>query len=226
MVRARKTDLGSHLKKSYFKDFKGKDEHALQDHILKMSSHHLSVIDEIVNKSSAGKQLDSFFYPQVDISQFKGLSQKLKGHTHSAVALAKRHREIKGAGFSSFLNFGKKVGMTTGKAAWGAAKVAGKTGLKVAQKSAQWLIKNPQAAMQIGQTAVGLASNLMADDEPEFQEQAPRRKRQQTSQTSALDELLDTTDDEKYPVPEPMSKRERLRGSGMQVNISKNRWII
>ena len=237
MVRARKTDLGSHLKKSYFKEFKGKNEHALQDHILNMHPAHLAFLDEVVNKASAGKQLDPFFYPTIDISPYAQIAKKLKGHTHSKIALAKRHREIKGSGFGSIMNATAKGAKAVGKVAWKGMQVVGKAGLKIAGKSAKWLIEHPGQAAQMGQAAVGLASNLMADDEPQYEQQAPRRSRRQptTSQTAALDELLDTSgsEDEKFPEPPPtkkMSKREmnriQARGGSMQVKISKNRWVI
>ena len=82
-MRTRKTGFNAHLKKSYFKVQKNKTHHELQDSILKLSNHHLAVIDEIVNKASKQKQLDNDMYPSFDISQYTQIAKKLKGHTHS-----------------------------------------------------------------------------------------------------------------------------------------------
>ena len=226
MPRVRKTSLGSHLKPSYFKEFKSDHEHDLQDHILKLSQHHLALIDEIVTKVNQGKRLDSNFYPDIDIDHFKSLAKQLHGHTHSVTALAKKHREIKGAGWGNLLNFGTKAGKAglkgaqkAAKLAWAGAKFAGKTGAKYAQKSAQFLIANPMAAMAIGQTVGGLAQSMLVGDEPQQQQQQPQQRRKpKTSQTAALDELLDTTDDEK----EPIVRQARQKGSG----LSRSRWVI
>ena len=229
MPRVRKSSDGSHLKPSYFKEFKSNHEHDLQDHILKLSPHHLALVDAIVTKANQGKRLDPNFYPDVDLEQFKPLAKQLHGHTHSVISLAKKHREIKGAGWGSLLNFGSKAGKVglkglqrAGKIGWAGvqagAKFAGKAGVKFAEKSGRFLIENPRAAMAIGQTVMMTAQSMMADDEPQQQQQQQQQRRKpKTVQTTALDELLDTSDDE-----EPTVRQARKKGSG----LARSRWVI
>lgn len=224
MPRVRKSSDGSHLKPSYFKEFKSDHEHDLQDHILKLSPHHLALIDEVVTKVNQGKRLDSNFYPDIDIEHLKPLAKSLHGHTHSVVSLAKKHREIGGALWGNLLNMGSKAGKVglkgvqkAAKLGWAGAKIAGKTGLKLAKKSGQFLIANPQAAMAIG----SVATQFLQDDTParEYQPQQKKGKKPVGSQTAALDELLDTSDDEKSPVP---VRQVKQKGSG----LTRSRWVI
>ena len=93
--------LGSHLKKSAFKEFKAKKLHEVQNAILSMSQHQLSVVDEIVNKASEGKSLDLLHYPNVDISHLQETAKAYKGHTENHVKFARRARELKAGGLGS-----------------------------------------------------------------------------------------------------------------------------
>ena len=223
MVRARKSAFASHLKNSYMKDLKQKHEHELQDAILKMSNHQLNFVDEVVNKSSEGKQLHSDFFPQIDVSDYKDIATKLKGHTHSQIALARRHRELKGSGFNiaGLVNGSKKALIAAGKAALKSGKFIGKVGVSAAKKTGQWMVANPQAAMQIGQTAVAVASQFMDDDDPVQQQQQQHRKPKRSQvETSALDQLLDTSDDEKAP------QKKKASGLAPKKVRQHSRWII
>ena len=213
MVRARKTGNAAHLQKKYFKVQKNKTHHELQNSILKLSNHHMAVIDEIVQKASVGKQMDKIMYPPGDIDKFREVAKKLKGHTHSQIAFARRHRELKGSGlsFESLMNGARHLGTVVS----GVKKVAG-----VAGKAASWVAQNPQLTA-LGLGAVGYASNKLLSDEPvpDQREQRTDRPRQSTAE---IDELLGDTTDEDEPV--------KRKGSGLAKKMKKintsSRWII
>jgi hypothetical protein len=206
------------LKPSYFKKFSHKHHHQLQDSILKLSNHQLAVLDEVVQKSSQGAQLDPVMYPEVDISQYAGIAKKLLGHSHSQVALAKRHRELKGGalGIQGLMNFTQKVGTVATKAK-GALKYVGK-GVKAVGK---WVLKNPQVGLMVAGTGATLAQQFMSgsppEEEEEEEEEAPVRPQRQQS---AIDDVLLTSDD------------EDIKGSGLSRATSvprrsiRSRWAI
>ena len=242
MPRVRKTSDWSHLKPSYFKEFKSNHQHDLQDHILKLSPHHLALIDQVVTSANQGKKiLDSKFYPQIGIAHFAPLAKQLHGHTGTVVALAKKHREIPGGGgWTNLINMGKTAGKAGlkglqkgAKLAYAGMKVAGKYGAKAAKATGDFMIKNPQAVMAVGSTV----ANLMQDDTPQREyEEAPKRRKPRESRTAALDELLvSSDDDEKLQVqakPKPSKRTSKARSppdSPMYKTgrgLARSRWII
>ena len=216
MVRARKTGFASHLKKIYFKEFKNKDHHSLQDAILKLSNHHMAAIDEIVNKAAQGKPIDNIMYPSIDIGKFKDVAKKLVGHTHSQVQLARRHRELKGSGLSieTLINGARTLGNVVSKFK-GVGKVMGKVG--------QWAIDHPTLTM-MGLTAATKLPSLISPEE-----EAPAQREQVVPQTKEVDELLaDTSGEESDEKQSPKAKQSRhAKENPRRVGRGlANRWVI
>ena len=148
--------FGTHLQSRHFKKSKAKTKHELQNEILGMSNQQLAVFDEIVNKSSQGKQMDHIHYPIFDIREHREISRKLKGHTHTQVALARRTREIKG-GFAvgALFNATKAVATKGAKVILKTGKAALKAGSKAALKAGKAAFKSgSKAAIKAGKAAL------------------------------------------------------------------------
>ena len=196
----------THLPAKHFKVSKAKTKHELQHDILSMSNHHLSVVDEIVNKVSEGKKLNPVYYPQVDLKHLREVARKLKGHTSTQVQFARKARDLPGGGAMDLFNAGVKMIKPAAKVAWSGLK----TGAKV---TAKWMLEHPEATIKLGQTAVAVGTTLL-ESEPESESEEIRQK---PHHKEAIDDLLLTSEDEKGGRLMPVRRKPKRDNS---------RWVI
>lgn len=222
--------IGDHFAAAKFKRNKGfKTKHQLQHALLNLSNHQLNVVDELVNASHGGRAPNPMYFPRHDHGDISKLALDLKGHTHSQIAIARRARDLTGAGFSSLLNASvdmAKVGAAklaplVGKAAKIAGKV-GKAALKKSRIAAKWAMENPGLALKIGAAvipAVTTIATLARGGDDESSDELPPQHRE------AIDQLVGTTGSESDEKVETTAydRYKKQRGGGL---ATKGRWVI
>ena len=198
--------LGLHLKGIRSGKVKFTHHHHLQNAILKMSNKHFAVVQDVIKSAATGEELSNLFYPQGKrkFDHLRDVAKQLIG-VNSPIDLAKKHRETPGAGWGigQIFNAAKEVAKPAAKATWGAAKTAGR-----------WAIQHPQI-VSAGMQATGqLVSAAIEGAAPSQREERRPPSVPLKEEHQAIDDLWDSSDDEKVDV------------HGGQLMVSDDMWVI
>ena len=176
-----------HLKPKYFKKAKiRRNYHDTHDEIHNLTNQELDLVDEIVHRRSKGETvLHPAIYPTVPPKMLEQLkvedAKELVGHTHSRLALSRKHKELLDKGGGAKIDAVIKVGKTVGAAIAKAAKAVGKSAAKAAEFVAKYhkeIFEFVNAGLSTAQAIQSLAAGTPAPEVPVATTQVDNKKSQ------------------------------------------------
>ena len=197
------------------------NHHDLQHALLKLNPHSVAFFDEFCNAVMNKRSLHKHFYPPINVEADQEHAKHYHGHTHSAIAIARRHRELVGSGFGgSAAKFVVQVGehaTKVGKWVLSKGKKVFQTVGKLVLKAGKWVADNPRLAAELinlGINTVGMIKSLATGGEPKGMDVEHVTEKEIKSITEAhrgaVSSLLadDDTDDEDEKAPPKETKKE------------------